>query len=249
MARYTRLTKRLLKLSGLILGLAAVTPGCTTDVQSMLFIRQVQAPLAPACAVDSSPDSTALSAGVLDIGFRKTYQANLLIGNQLVSRGSPQLSRTETSNVQFRSAVVRVEDSGGNVLREFSVPITGFVEASAAGAASYGIAAVPLIDSEGVSAAGISATTSKRLFSYVKVTGETLGGSEVESAEFGFPITVCLGCLVSFPADADDPTIDGPDCKNTAATSGATTNAACIPGQDAPVDCRSCSATLDICNP
>jgi hypothetical protein len=247
MARYTRLTKRLVKFSGFVLGLAAITPGCTTDVQSMLFIRQVQATVAPACAVDNSPDSAALTAGTLDTAFRTVYQANVLVGNQLVARGSPQLSRTETSNVQFRSASVRIENAEGTQLSAFTVPITGFVEASLAGTASYGVASVPLIDNAAATAANADAGP-KRLFSYIKIKGETLGGSEVESAEFGFPITVCKGCLVSFPADADDPTIDGPDCKNTEGT-GNTGDQACFPGQDGAVDCRSCASTMAICNP
>jgi hypothetical protein len=246
MARYTRFTKRLVKFSGLVLGLAAITPGCTTDVQSMLFIRQVQATIAPACSVDNSPDSASLPAGTLDIAFSQTYLANLLVGNQLVSRGSPQLSRTETSNVQFRSARVRVEDDEGHVLSEFTVPITGFVDSSQAGTASYGLTAVPLIDKKATDAADAT-TGNRRLFSYVKILGETLGGSEVESAEFGFPVTVCNGCLITFPTEADDPTIDGPDCKNTA--DGNSAEQSCFPGQDGAIDCRLCASKLQICNP
>jgi hypothetical protein len=240
-----RFANRALALSGLALSLAAIVPGCTADVQSMMYVRQVQGLVAPQCVVDNSPESVAISGGTLDIAFRTEYVANLLVGNQLVGRGAPELSRTETSNIQLRSAVVRVENSAGQQLSAYTIPVNGFVEASRAGAVSYGIVAVPLVDTTAALAAGTEKGP-RRLFSRVRVIGETLGGSEVESAEFGFPITVCNGCLVSFPADSDDPAIDGPDCDAVAAS--AVTAAQCIFGQDAAVDCRQCRGT-DVCKP
>ena len=143
-----RLVHRLFGVFGLILGMAAVAPGCTVDVQSMLFVRQVQGLLAPQCAVDNSPESLAISAGTLDVAFRTEYLANLLVGSQLTARGAPELARAETSAVQITSAVVRVENSQGQTLSEYTIPVQGFIEASRAGQASYGVVAVQLIDSK-----------------------------------------------------------------------------------------------------
>lgn len=240
-----RLANRLFVIGGFVVSLGATLPACTEDVQSMMFVRQVQGLIAPQCVVDNSPDSIAISSGTLDIAFRKEYTANLLVGNQLVGRGAPELSRSETSNIQMKSAVVRVENSGGQQLSAYTIPVTGFVETSRAGAVSYGIVSVPLIDAAAAAAAGTEKGP-RRLFSRVKVIGETLGGSEVESAEFGFPVTVCNGCLVSFPADADDPvTTDRVDCDGTGEAVDAVQ---CIFGQDAPIDCRQCRGQ-DVCTP
>lgn len=239
-----RLAHRLFGAFGLLLGLSTVAPGCTEQSQSMLYVRQVQGLLAPQCTVDNSPDSISIASGTLDVAFRTEYLATLLVGSQLVARGAPELSRTETSAVQIRSAVVRVEDSQGAQLSAYTIPVTGFIDASRAGAASFGLVAVQLIDTKAAKAAGTEKGP-RRLFSRVKILGETLGGAEVESAEFGFPITVCSGCLVGFPADSDNPDTDALDCD----ASGTNVKAAqCYFGQDAAIDCRQCRGN-PLCSP
>ena len=240
-----RLAHRLFGAFGLLLALSTVAPGCTEDSQSMLYVRQVQGLLAPQCTVDNSPDSITIPSGTLDIAFRTEYLAALLVGSQLVGRGAPELSRTETSAVQIRSAVVRVESSQGQVLSSYTIPVAGFIDASRAGAASFGLVAVQLIDTKAAMSAGTEKGP-RRLFSRVKILGETLGGSEVESAEFGFPITVCNGCLVGFPADSDNPDTDALDCDNVG--DGTVTAAQCYFGQDAPIDCRQCRGN-PLCSP
>ena len=239
-----RLAKRFVVLGGVVLSLGATLPACTADVQSMMFVRQVQALVAPQCVVDNSPDSIAISSGTLDIAFRKEYTANLLVGNQLVGRGAPELSRSETSSIQMKSAIVRVENSAGQQLSAYTISVTGFVETSRAGSPSFGIVSVPLIDAAAAEAAGTEKGP-RRLFSRVKVIGETLGGSEVESAEFGFPVTVCNGCLVAFPANSDDPVTTQVDCDGTGDNVEASQ---CILGQDAAIDCRQCRGN-DACKP
>ncbi|MBI5500613.1 MAG: hypothetical protein HY907_10265 [Deltaproteobacteria bacterium] len=66
----------------------------------------------------------------------------------------------------------------------------------------------------------------------------TEDGAAVQSPEFVFPITVCRGCLIVCPGDADlDPVLPGCQC-NCAATTEWSDPLPCHPGQDDPVDCR-----------
>ena len=79
-----------------------------------------------------------------------------------------------------------------------------------------------------------------RLVTYVTFFGQTTGGMAVQSGEFEFPVDVCRGCLIAFPADEDDPS--SPRQPNCLAVSSSSTPATspCIEGQDFQVDCSLC---------
>lgn len=81
------------------------------------------------------------------------------------------------------------------------------------------------------------------MVAYVTLHGTGAGGETV-SPEFAFPITLCLGCLVDFPPETDDPLVDGPDC-----CAGEPPARVCLEGQDAPIDCRRCRSFYpELCN-
>ncbi len=66
----------------------------------------------------------------------------------------------------------------------------------------------------------------------------------IRTEPYDFDVDVCLGCLVVFPDGSDAPELDGEDC-----CAGATAPSACLPGQDADVDCRACRETFpELCN-
>ena len=79
-------------------------------------------------------------------------------------------------------------------------------------------------------APGTAGTATKLVTALIKVFGTTLGGEEVESAEYQLPIRVCNGCLVAFTADCTNATID----------SGGQTALPCRIGQDEVVPCNLC---------
>lgn len=220
-----------------------VGSGCTVDQESQLFIRQVVAVVQPDCVARAEPDAAAVISGTLDVSLAQEYKASLLIGNQLVSRGSTDQVRTETSRISFKSAEVRITAaSDGSELSAFTVPVTGFADNALNQEPGYGVASLPLIDRGALGALGtLPRNELRRVIATVKVTGRTLGGSDVTSNEFAFVIQVCRGCLVQFTADDDDPLQDGPDCfgPGAAATSVSTT-ASCFGGQDSYVSCQTC---------
>jgi len=234
----------------LALGVAVgMGPGCA-DNNSSIFVRSALAVPTDTCTVSADSSSTVISRGTLDTAFTTEYHAVLLVGNQLVRRGNTATLRTETSRVTFYEADVRVVDGAtNNELTAFSVPITGFVDPGSGTEPGYGLASVVLIDSASAQAAvgAFSANdqtvvASKELIANVIIRGQTLGGVEVETGEWPFPIDVCRGCLIVFPGEADDPTTTNNLCDFR---EDAQTN--CRPGLDSFVDCRFCAGSLPIC--
>jgi hypothetical protein len=233
----SRLTPKYVLAAGcLVAATAAATSGCA-DNDSALFVRAVVRLEAPQCTAKADPNSTLLGGGVLDRAFRDTYDAALLVGNQMTRLGSRTQHRTETSRIVIRGAIVNVMDSEGNSLSEFTVDATGFVDPGAGDDPGYGIVFAPLVP-PGTGADGQSLNVG------VKVFGETLGGTELESAELTYPVFVCTGCLISAPAETCDPTTGVCSCLG-ADSSGV--EAPCRLGQDDLVDCRLCAATNPAC--
>jgi hypothetical protein len=242
--------------SALAVGAAAVaSPGCA-ESEAMIFIRQVQARVATGstgCIPDASPSSTFIEEGILDVEFRLQYDAALLVGNQLVPRGNSSQLRTETSRIALQGAVVRVQDSNGVVQwGPVTVPGSGFIDPASGTNPSYGLTDAILLGPE--YGARLQAELSgmpglrRHLTAIVKVFGRTLGGLNVDSGEWQFPLTVCFGCLLTFPREAEDPKVmPRPNCM-ASATTGTTILSPCAVGQDDKVDCRVCKQDFPTLN-
>lgn len=231
-----RLTKGLL-ITGFVSFGAMSLPGCA-DNETMLFVQSVLA-LQDNCVAEADPDAPMWLGGVMDLAFTSQYNAVLLVGNQLVARGSRDQLRTESNRVVLKGAEVQILDDQENLIKEFTVPGTGFVHVGTATEPGWGLLATTLIP------AGVTGIGPDALYIIdVRVFGDTLGGTEIESASLRFPIYTCAGCLLSFPLDADDPAVSGYQCTNTEQQPETTP---CRLGQDERIDCRLCSANNPAC--
>ncbi len=203
---------------------AAATSGCA-DNESMLFIVGVAAPDGE-CNVTPDEGATILLGGVIDTAFTSTYTGRLLVGNQLTQRGSREETKTETSRIAIRGAEVQIFTPQQELIKEYTVAATGFVNQAPNGDASYGVASVTLIDSNtGTQLAnqlGSDPNARVGVVVEVRVFGDSLGGSEVTSAKLTYPITACYACTLTCPSE--DPNIDVP----------------CSLGNDDTVDCGAC---------
>lgn len=224
-----RLSVRHVLSGAIVAGFSMLWAAGCADNNSAVFIRGVLAVQAPECAAKADPSSALQLGGVLDLAFRTNYQAALLVGNQLVAQGSRDQVRTETSRVVIKGAVVTVKDAAGNTLKSYTVDATGFVDPASGTEPGYGVVQVELIPDS------LQLSANTRVTADVQVFGDTLGGKSITSADLLFPISVCNGCLVSFPAAALDPTQPGKCVGDTTAT------LPCYPGQDDPIDCRLCT--------
>jgi hypothetical protein len=198
--------------------LAPLLMGCV-DNNSTLFIRQMQAPDATGdCVVSDGEDALHWTEGYFDVSLAQSYGGTLLVGNQLQQRGDEKTGRVETSAVQLYEAEIETFDHTGGTVSSFTMPTSGYVDGASGITPSWGLAGVVLIDpgTSGQVAPG------QTLISRVKLYGENLGGIEVETGWWDFPIFVCDGCLgCECPASVD-----------------AEYAVACRPGNNETVDCR-----------
>lgn len=234
--------KRLVGVTAIVAGAASIMPACA-DNTSMLFIRGVPVLDTESCGFTADGTSKLLLGGVVDRLFRNTYFTPVIVGNQLTKRGSRIKVDTETSRVTLRGAVVEVFKSNGESVREFTVDVAGFVDAAAGDDPSFGGAAFTALPD----VASLADGTYRVDF---RVFGETLGGSDVESSTYTYPVDVCTGCLISYPLDACNP-LAGVSCASAYQCNGSTEGASiavpCYLGQDYPVDCRLCAAQIPAC--
>ena len=219
-------------------GLAALSQACA-DNESTLFVQSVLAE-SDDCTVTPDPGALMRLGGTMDVALASEYGVSLLVANHLVARGDENRLRTETSRVHLYASEVEVQDASGNVLSSFSVPIAGFADPSRGDSPGFGVAGTILIDAGTAQAArgalqGTGGT--QNLIARVVVLGRTLGGTEVETPPFDYPVTLCYGCLVAFPPEADDPASPGFDCDAAAEVQ---TEGLCRPGQDEAVPCSLC---------
>jgi hypothetical protein len=185
-----------------------------------------------------------LPAGVLDRTLANGYQAALLVGSHLTEQGSREKIRTETSRLQIQGAHVTIYSTEGTAIPVPDAAATGLVHP--ASGTDPGLAAVfaQLIRPSDFGALGPAGQAIVR----IRVFGTTLGGQEVESGDYDFPIQVCDGCLISYPTESADPASPpgaylcdpAPDAQEEA-------EVVCNPGQDEPISCSLCAAFNDAC--
>jgi len=227
----------------LLLGPALSVQGCV-DNESSLFVIGVFAIGETQCIAE--PDSTAvlLPSGTLDRSLANGYQAALLVGSHLTEQGSREKLRTETSRLQVEGAHVTLYNTAGQAFTLPDTAATGLIDP--ASGTDPGLAAVyaQLIRPADFANLGDPGQAIVR----VRVFGTTLGGQEIESGDFDFPIQVCDGCLISYPPEAADPTAPpGVYLCSPAVDVEDDTATVCYPGQDAYVPCTLCAATNQAC--
>jgi hypothetical protein len=223
--------------------------GCT-DSRTSILVEGVLALEAPECVASPDPSAIHIGRGVMDVAFRLDYFAWLLIGNQLTPRGDKEQLRPESADFTLRGAEVELLDSQLEALdveqAAFSVPISGFIFPTSSETPGFGVALTTLIPQtvgEELRSELEGTTDIRTIIASVSVFGETLGGIDIDSSRFMFPIDICHGCLVTFPLAALLPDNEGPACT----VPGDEMDPPCRIGQDDAIDCRLCSASLEIC--
>jgi len=224
------------------LSLAAGLTGCV-DNESSLFIEGVLSLPASDCLARPDSDAEFISQGVLDVYFAQGYVAAVQVGNQLTQQGNREKTRTETSRLRLEGVTGTVFDVNGGE-HAFEAIATGF--AHPASGTEPGLAAmfVNLVNTEAIAALKATAGYGMIVVRF-RVYGTTLGGKEIESGEYDYPIYVCNGCLVDYPADADDPAQAGYQCTVSADTGSEET--ICYVGQDQRFPCTACAAVDQAC--
>lgn len=220
------------------LTLAGFLSASCAENDSSIYVRGVLAIDETSCVARAEGSSLLRGFGVLDVALREdhTYTAALLVGNQLFTQGDRTKLRTETARVAFRGAEVTIVDPELGELEPYSVQATGFADpAPNADSPGLGFVFVPIVVPQ--------ERTSGEVTAKIRVYGVTLGGQDVESNEFWYPIAICSGCLVNY--NSIDP-VSG-ECVATDDQSTEDGERACFIGQDQPTDCLVCAGSLPAC--
>lgn len=254
-----RIWGRVVSVGALAMAAGAVSPACTENDQS-IFIRNVLAPSTNRtngiCVYTEDPQQTQLFEGLVDVGVRDNYFAVVLVGNQMRERGDPDNTRAESMRAHLNGAIVRVSEPNGADIAEFTSLATGFADPGSNNNPDYGLMGVTAIDAP--TAAKLAGQLGNRgatklVIINMKAFGKTLGGEDLESGEFQFPLRVCNGCLVSFASGNDPAQQPQPNCKAalSAASGGGNSQLPCFVGQDESVPCQLCQGrpACDPANP
>lgn len=207
------------------------------------------------CTFSSEAVGTYIGRGVLDLVMKSNYTLGALVQNQLVdttvfAERQETDGRVNVSAIELTRASVTyqfpagggLEGLGQQNLAGFTTFISGTVNPQGSKAVPIHLFSPAMVtaltenlpprDSENPFPEGLVLTR-------VTLHGTTLDGSEIESSEFTFPVRVCKGCLLSFPAAA----VLGegnPNCRNLEGADAIITECQGFLGQDEAYDCRLC---------
>lgn len=226
--------------AGLILLGAGLLETSCVDNLSSVFIYGVMDINSTQCLAQPTTTSVLLASGTLDRAFSHGYQAAFLVGNHLTSRGSREKLRTETSRLQITGAHITLYGTTGYTT-SFDTPATGLI--NPATGTDPGLAAVfaRIVREQDFANLGPDG----QMIARIKILGTTLGGQDLESGIFDYPISICTGCLVTYPSSAIDP--GGSGMCDQAADTMTETNI-CFFGQDGTFPCTLCASTYEICS-
>jgi hypothetical protein len=204
---------------------ALTGPGCV-QAEAPFFIVGAKTLSCDEINVDA-PD---VAQGIMDVRYSCSYSAILKLGNQLVRRGDDTKLQLETSRISVTAFDIEIMDAGGEPINNasgpaaFTFPTTGFVDPANTSQPGYGLAGALLVD--GATAQSLAGQGGATIIVRVVARGRTLGGDDITSRPFDFPIQVCDGCLCAQPSDDS--------CVNSVGTPMGT----CYIPQDRPFDCR-----------
>ncbi len=195
----------------------ALAPGCVEN-EGSFFIISAKSPSCGSTTVDSDD----LGSGTLDTVYGGgAYRATLLLGNQLVRRGNASKLQIETSRISLTGVDVEILVGGETFSRldgspaAFSDALVGFVDPARNNAPGFGLAQPLVID--GATIQALQAGAVSNVTARIVVRGRTLGGDDIKTRPWDFPIAVCAGCLCTCPDS--EPTEE------------------CAVGQDVPFHC------------
>jgi hypothetical protein len=231
---------------GALLACAAFSTVSCAENESSLFVIGVYALSRTQCVADPSSSAVLLPSGALDRQLTRGYNAALLVGSHLTQRGSRENLRTETSRLSIQGAHITLYSTTGEEIVRPDVAATGLIDPASGTDPGLSSVFAQLIRPADLAALGPEGQAIVR----IRIFGTTLGGQEIESGDYDFPIQICDGCLITYPPESFDPaTPAGVDywCSPAADGMSESTTQICNLGQDDYVPCSTCAAFNDAC--
>jgi hypothetical protein len=230
---------------GALLASAGLSTVACAENESSLFVIGVYALSRTQCVADPNSTAVLLPAGTLDRTLASGYNAALLVGSHLTARGSRENLRTETSRLSIEGASITLYTTDNREIALPDVAATGFVHPASGTDPGLATVFAQLIRPADLGSLGPPGQAIVR----IRIFGTTLGGQEIESGDYDFPIQICDGCLISYPSEAADPDAPGDDylCDPAVDAEVETTEPICSLGQDVMVPCTFCAGFNPAC--
>ncbi len=207
----------------LVLAGASLSGCVADDAASAMVILSNQVPDQGdnGCVVPVGEGGEFRQAGQLDVtavdfnsgAFYEIYPA---VESRLESTDD-ELQRT----IAVKGSDVQILDAEGGVIDEFSRLFSGSLRPG--GQATF---VVRVLDAAQIDGLNVSAGQVRTIVARFTIFGD-LGGDEVETATFDYPIDICNGCLIA----------DLGSCESVPENFAARTGGECNAFQDAPLDC------------
>lgn len=201
----------------ILLVLLMTTVGGCQDREVALSIVSVQPYDLETCEVIQT-DGVFQVGGVVDLAMRNTYQANLLLENNLVdvpnAKGlKPSDARLSLNAVALNSAVIEystLDQLSTGIPSRRVVPLSGTItEESNLTLANFELFSQDVLQQirnadEFFSVNNgevIPSRTAVTILARIRIKGRTLDGRDAESNEFLYPVEVCNGCRITYPRE------------------------------------------------
>lgn len=195
---------------GTFLGALLLLCGCVDNDGPAVFIS---GNLSPTDACEYAPGNAFVAEGALNVDRAVAYFIHPEYNGQLRSRGSDAPLRADPNGMQIEGAEIELQSAAGDALslaglpNPFVVPVSTYIastpDPSSTSKSAGSIQAVPppyvtaLRDVVGPGCGDVQVVLAK-----VRVFGTTIGGVDVESGDWSWPITLCRGdCLVACSTD------------------------------------------------
>ena len=125
----------------------------------------------------------------------------------MIAQGNQATPDSETARIEIQGAIVQVVDPAENnaTIENNTVLTAGIIEPASGSVPSYAGVGRNIMDAAAIAhfTPALIGARAKIALVYVTFFGQTLGGQNLQSNQYQFPVDVCAGCLVTFPP-ADD---------------------------------------------
>jgi hypothetical protein len=194
----------------------ALLAGCAPGDPGLVILNVV----APdeQCVYDVSNPQR--SGGVWDLSLDASYGVALRVGNQLIdlgNSGATGVPRANPNLIDVQELEVEVRDSAGAPLdlgglpNPYTVPAGGGLIPSGDGTtAGEGLSSADLIPQ--VYIESLRPFVGSTIVVSFRAIGTTVGGSELVSSEFDYPIQLCSECLFGCATDDEGNALCAPSC-------------------------------------
>ncbi len=168
--------------------------GCSADEGVSFYISQQTLP-DDNCAFQLS--NLFITSGTLDLSLTKSYSLYPMFNNQLFTRtASNTLSSADTTKVQIEGARVTILDINRKpIYAEYTVPGTTLVPSATQEGPGRAIGELQVIPESKGNELETKPGAGNTVFLSIVAFGKTLGGLDVESGAFLWPVQVCNCCL------------------------------------------------------